>query len=90
MKNSACRLAPKAPARHDVRRRGFVMSSKRSVAILAALVGSLCLSGCIGLYEGADSVCPQGNPNADNWPYCGPAQPGGSQPRMLGEKHTGA
>tara|TARA_R110000868_G_scaffold374055_1_gene638428 strand:+ start:9013 stop:9186 length:174 start_codon:yes stop_codon:yes gene_type:complete len=57
------------------------MSIKRSVAILVLLLGSLSLSGCIGLYEGADSVCPNGDPSADNWPYCGAAQPGGSQPR---------
>lgn len=65
------------------------MSIKRSVALLTLLLGSLSLSGCIGLYEGADAVCPGGDPNADNWPYCGPAQPGGSQPRLLSEKYTG-
>lgn len=65
------------------------MSIKRSVTILALLVGSLSLSGCIGLYEGTDSVCPGGDPNADNWPYCGSAPPGGSQPRHFDEPWTG-
>tara|TARA_R110000744_G_scaffold1843_3_gene6716 strand:- start:37404 stop:37604 length:201 start_codon:yes stop_codon:yes gene_type:complete len=65
------------------------MSIKRSIAILALILGSLSLSGCIGLYEGTDSVCPGGDPNADNWPYCGAAQPGGSQPRYLDKPYSG-
>jgi hypothetical protein len=53
------------------------MTVKRSVVIAAILIASAALSGCISIYEGTDSVCPNGNPNADNWPYCGGAAPGG-------------
>jgi hypothetical protein len=56
------------------------MSIKRSVRVsaiaLAMLMGAAALSGCMAIYEGADSVCPGGNRNADNWPYCGSAEPG--------------
>lgn len=55
------------------------MSVKRSLLVLAAMAASLALSGCV-IYEGRDAVCPHGDPNADNWPYCGGAPPGGSQP----------
>jgi len=56
------------------------MSIKRSVVLLAVLFSAAALSGCIAIYEGADSVCPGGDRNAGNWPYCGDAEPGGSQP----------
>lgn len=56
------------------------MTTKRSFLIVASLLAAMSLSGCIAIYEGTDSVCPHGDPNAPNWPYCGPAQPGGSQP----------
>jgi hypothetical protein len=55
------------------------MSVKRSILVLAALLGAACLSGC-AIYEGTDAVCPHGDPNAENWPYCGSAPPGGAQP----------
>ena len=56
------------------------MSVKRSLVVLAVLLGAASLSGCIAIYEGTDAVCPHGDPHADNWPYCGGAPPGGSQP----------
>jgi len=56
------------------------MSVKRSLLVLAVLLGAASLSGCLAIYEGTDSVCPHGDPNADNWPYCGGAPPGGAQP----------
>ena len=56
------------------------MSVKRSLLVLAVLIGAASLSGCIAIYDGTDAVCPHGDPNADNWPYCGGATPGGSQP----------
>ncbi|WP_297732069.1 hypothetical protein [uncultured Maricaulis sp.] len=56
------------------------MSVKRSLIVLVVLLGAASLSGCIAIYEGRDAVCPNGDPNADNWPYCGGAAPGGSQP----------
>lgn len=55
------------------------MTVKRSFLVLAALIGAASLSGCV-IYEGRDAVCPHGDPNNDNWPYCGSAPPGGSQP----------
>lgn len=55
------------------------MSIKRSLLVLAAFFGAAALSGC-AIYEGTDAVCPHGDPNAPNWPYCGAAEPGGSQP----------
>lgn len=56
------------------------MTIKRSFLVLAALLGAASLSGCMAIYEGTDAVCPHSDPNSDNWPYCGPANPGGSQP----------
>ena len=56
------------------------MFFKRRAGLMAALIGASLLSGCIAIYEGTDAVCPHGDPNADNWPYCGTAEPGGSQP----------
>ncbi|MFS2316586.1 hypothetical protein RMQ97_01495 [Maricaulis sp. D1M11] len=59
------------------------MSNKRRLVRVAGLVlagiMSASLSAC-AIYEGTDAVCPNGDPNADNWPYCGPASPGGYQP----------
>ncbi|WP_203290995.1 hypothetical protein [Maricaulis parjimensis] len=55
------------------------MSVKRSIFVLAALAGAASLSGCV-IYEGTDAVCPHGDPNSPNWPYCGSAPPGGAQP----------
>jgi len=55
------------------------MTVKRVFLVCAALLGAASLSGCV-IYEGRDAVCPHGDPNADNWPYCGGAAPGGSQP----------
>ena len=63
------------------------MTIKRSVVILALMLGAASLSGCIAIYEGAPSVCPDGDPNADNWPYCGGAAPGGSQPSDPGPSY---
>jgi hypothetical protein len=60
-------------------KRGPIMTVKRSILVLAAFAGAVSLSGCT-IYEGRDAVCPHGDPNADNWPYCGNAPPGGSQP----------
>ena len=56
------------------------MSVKRSLGVLAALTGAALLAGCLSIYEGRDAVCPDGDPNADSWPYCGSAEPGGPQP----------
>ena len=56
------------------------MSIKRSARVsgifLAMMICAAALSGCLAIYEGTDSVCPGGNPNSDNWPYCGSAEPG--------------
>lgn len=57
------------------------MTIKRSITLIGLIVAATALSGCLFIYEGADAVCPHGDPNADNWPYCGAAPgPGGSQP----------
>ncbi len=56
------------------------MTIKRSFIVLAAILGAASLSGCAAIYDGTDAVCPHGDPNNDNWPYCGPSRPGGSQP----------
>ena len=56
------------------------MSVLKRVGIAAALSGAALLSGCISIYEGRSSTCPDGDRNAPNWPYCGSAPPGGSQP----------
>ncbi|MBR9824921.1 MAG: hypothetical protein GYB36_03850 [Alphaproteobacteria bacterium] len=56
------------------------MTIKRSFLVLAALLGAASLSGCVAIYDGTDAVCPHSDPNGDSWPYCGPANPGGSQP----------
>ena len=61
-------------------KRGIDMTIKRSIAFLGLILTATALSGCLLIYEGSDSVCPGGDPNADNWPYCGSARPGGSQP----------
>jgi hypothetical protein len=55
------------------------MTIKRSIALLSLILAATALSGCM-IYQGTDAVCPHGDPNADNWPYCGSANPGGSQP----------
>ncbi|MHA6287995.1 hypothetical protein [Maricaulis sp. CAU 1757] len=55
------------------------MSIKRSLLVLATLMAAGSLSACV-IYEGRDAVCPNADPNSDNWPYCGGAAPGGAQP----------
>ena len=60
--------------------RDNIMTIKRSFLVLAALLGAASLTGCAAIYDGTDAVCPNGDPNAGNWPYCGAAEPGGSQP----------
>lgn len=59
--------------------RDIIMTIRRSFLVLASLVAAATLSGC-AIYEGTDAVCPHTDPNSANWPYCGPASPGGSQP----------
>jgi hypothetical protein len=55
------------------------MTIKRSIAFLSLILAAASVSAC-AIYEGTDAVCPHGDPNAANWPYCGAASPGGSQP----------
>lgn len=73
---------PNMPVKRDP-----IMTIKRSVVILALLLGAASLSGCLAIYEDGESVCPHGDPNADNWPYCGGARPGGSQPADDGPRY---
>jgi|GEM_PF-1700460 len=61
-------------------KRDKTMTIKRSFLVLAAMLAAASLSGCIAIYEGTDAVCPHGDPNAADWPYCGTAEPGGTQP----------
>lgn len=43
---------------------------KRVFASLLALASAVCLSGCVGLYEGRPSTCEGNGPSDPNWPYC--------------------
>lgn len=54
-------------------------AAARRLATGLLLLAGLALSGCLNFPEG-ETTCPGQGPNSGSWPYCNPAEPGGSLP----------
>lgn len=49
------------------------------LARLTAPAAALMLAGCLNFPDGP-TTCSDGSPNAPDWPYCAPSEPGGHSP----------